>query len=381
MSFIYGSGGQASQSGIIAIIADSGIVFTDPVILTGDASGAYFTGAASIITESINYVSLPTTTSTVGQITLNGSRFLHNYVPTGAFLGTESGNFSNTAISMVGLGYRTLQNSAATTNACIAIGTQAIQSLNSGTSLNNIAIGYRSFYQTTTASNNVCLGSNTYSDTGTGSASSNNVVIGLNAMTGSAKTNPVSNVIVGANAGTGLTTGARNVLLGDSAGQDITTASSSIRINNVTSANTGNELVIGAGTGTGTQQLNESFIHGIRGITTVNANAIAVLIDSAGQLGTVSSSIRYKENIEDMEEVSSPIKNLRPVTFDFIGKPSHRKQVGLIAEEVKEIMPNLVVHDLNNEVESVKYHDISILLLNELKKALRRVEYLESKLI
>ena len=43
---------------------------------------------------------------------------------------------------------------------------------------------------------------------------------------------------------------------------------------------------------------NTVFINNIRGVTTGNAKAINVLIDSAGQLGTVSSSIRYKENIK-----------------------------------------------------------------------------------
>ena len=81
-----------------------------------------------------------------------------------------------------------------------------------------------------------------------------------------------------------------------------------------------------------------------------------------------------------MGDVSSPILNLRPVTFDFIGKPSHKKQVGLIAEEVEQIMPSLVAYNMDGGVESVKYHELPILLLNELQKALKRIEDLESKL-
>ena len=53
-----------------------------------------------------------------------------------------------------------------------------------------------------------------------------------------------------------------------------------------------------------------AFIAGIRGVTTGIANAIPVLIDSSGQLGTVSSSARYKEDIADMADVSERLMAL-----------------------------------------------------------------------
>ena len=46
-------------------------------------------------------------------------------------------------------------------------------------------------------------------------------------------------------------------------------------------------------------------------------NAIPVVIDSTGQLGTVSSSRRYKEDIADMGDVSARLEALRPVTFHY----------------------------------------------------------------
>ena len=104
-----------------------------------------------------------------------------------------------------------------------------------------------------------------------------------------------------------------------------------------------------------------------------------LLVDSANQLGTVSSSIRYKENVLDMDNVSSAILKLRPVTFDLKNRPSSKRQVGLIAEEAYEVMPDLVVHNMDGEIESVKYHDLPALLLNELQKAVKRIEVLEAQ--
>ena len=58
-----------------------------------------------------------------------------------------------------------------------------------------------------------------------------------------------------------------------------------------------------------------TYITGIRGTATANANAVPVVIDSAGQLGTVSSSRRFKDQIKPMDNSSEAILGLKPVTF------------------------------------------------------------------
>jgi hypothetical protein len=70
---------------------------------------------------------------------------------------------------------------------------------------------------------------------------------------------------------------------------------------------------------------------------------------------------------------------LRPVTFRYRSHPADpdAKEFGLIAEEVHEVMPALVVRSANGEIETVKYHELPVLLLNELQKAVRRIEDLE----
>jgi hypothetical protein len=113
---------------------------------------------------------------------------------------------------------------------------------------------------------------------------------------------------------------------------------------------------------------------------TVGVSGVPVVVDSTGLLGTVVSSIRYKENVEDLKDASSPLLYLRPVMFNYKSRPGEFKQPGLIAEEVESVMPNLVVYNKEGLVETVKYHDLPVLLLNELQKALKRIEALEEKL-
>ena len=96
-----------------------------------------------------------------------------------------------------------------------------------------------------------------------------------------------------------------------------------------------------------------------------------VLIDSAGQLGTLSSSARYKEDISDMGSVSEKLLALRPVTFRYrkeFDNGEKPRQFGLIAEEVAEVFPELVVYDEQGMPETVKYHLLATLLLNELQR-------------
>ena len=102
------------------------------------------------------------------------------------------------------------------------------------------------------------------------------------------------------------------IALGNRAGRNLTTGSDNIAIGNESLAGESATIRIGtAGTHT------RSFIAGIRGVTTVNANAIPVLIDSVGQLGTVSSSRRFKEDIVDMGAATDRLLDLRTVLFRY----------------------------------------------------------------
>ena len=83
-----------------------------------------------------------------------------------------------------------------------------------------------------------------------------------------------------------------------------------------------------------------------------------------------TSSIRFKDNVVDMETDTSNIYDLRPVTFDWNDKSAHpgKKDIGLIAEETEKIYPEIVNYDENGLAESISYQKLSVLLLSEMKK-------------
>ena len=169
-----------------------------------------------------------------------------------------------------------------------------------------------------------------------------------------------SNTAIGLDALANNTTGARNVALGVGAGLEVTTA------NNV--------ICIGSNNVFGANVSNTCFIDNIRGVTTQNANAIPVLIDPAGQLGTMSSSRRFKDDIKPMDKASEAVLALKPVTFHYKSDKTNRPEFGLIAEDVAAVNHDLVVRDENGDIYTVRYEAVNVMLLNEFLKEHRKLE-------
>ena len=166
-------------------------------------------------------------------------------------------------------------------------------------------------------------------------------------------------------------TGSSNIALGAGAGGNLTTGGANIDIGNAGVAGESNTIRIG---NSGIPPQNRAFIAGIRGVTTGNANAIPVVIDSAGQLGTMSSSRRFKKEIKPMNNISESILALKPVTFQYKSDNTNTPQFGLIAEEVAAVNPDLVVRDEKGDIYTVRYDTVNAMLLNEFLKEHRRVE-------
>jgi hypothetical protein len=136
-------------------------------------------------------------------------------------------------------------------------------------------------------------------------------------------------------------------------------------------------ICIGIG---GANVSNRCYIGRIRGMMTGNNNAIPVLIDSAGQLGTASSSCRFKKEIKPMDKSSEAILSLKPVSFHYKSDETNRPEFGLIAEEVAQVNPDLVVRDENGDIYTVRYDAVNAMLLNEFLKEHRKVEEQNGKI-
>ena len=238
-----------------------------------------------------------------------------------------------------------------------ATGSNALFTNTGGTS--NNAYGFRALFSNITGLTNNAFGDQ---------ALHNNTVGSGNSAFGDAalfNTTGQDNTAIGSVSGVNLTTGSSNVAVGSAAGTGVTTAS--------------NVICIGAGVA-GFDVNDSCFIGNIRDAL-VAPDAVAVLIDSTGKLGTTSgSSRRFKTEIKQMDKASVAVLALKPVTFHYKSDKTNTPQFGLIAEEVAEVNADLVVRDKEGRPYSVRYDKVNAMLLNEFLKEHKNVQELKATL-
>jgi Chaperone of endosialidase len=300
-------------------------------------------------------------------------------VGTSALLSNSGGTYNAAA------GYQALySNTSGAENS--AIGRQALFSNTTGS--RNNAAGEGALYTNTTANDNNAMGISALHNNSAGTLNnamgnfalefnttgSNNNAVGYGSL--------VSNTTGSDNNGQGYfsleknTIGNLNIGVGYKAGSNLTTGSNNIDIGNSGLAAESGVIRIGT---PGTQ--SAAFIAAVSG-TNISGGS-EVMISSSGQLGVVSSSRRYKEDIEPMGDISEQLYQLRPVTFRYKQSNADGQkpaQIGLIAEEVAGVLPELVVYNSDGQPESVAYHLLPTLLLSELQKEHRIVLAQEQQL-
>ena len=370
VSSVGGQSGLIIAAGATAALAAT-TANTESTIVRRGALGNFSAGAVTLE----GALNLPATTPTIFS---GANLLLHGDANGDFFVGPLAGNFTSSAFADTGVGVQALgSNTSGEDNT--ANGYQALFSNTSAS--DNTAIGYQALYFNKIANNNVAIGSQAlYANTngggntavGVGALDSNtsgggNTAIGLGAM--DANTNGNFNTAVGDSALSNNTRGTGNIALGFSAGINITTGGNNIDIGNSGVAGDTNIIRIGL---TGTQ--TNTFIAGIYNATA--ASGVQVFINNNGQLGTLTSSERFKQNIRSMGDASDVLLALRPVAFQYKRDidPQGIPQFGLIAEEVDKVDPDLVARDDKHQIYTVRYEAVSAMLLNEFLKQHQKVE-------
>ena len=282
-----------------------------------------------------------------------------------SLLSLTDGNFCT------GVGAGTLIGNTASENT--ATGAGALFSNTTGGS--NTAHGAFALFSNSTGVENTAVGRNALLN----STDSDNTAVGLLALLTNVDGN--SNTAVGAAALRDNVSGGNNQAFGRGALRNAT-GSGNIGIGREAGANmlaANNVISIGSlGDGSAFDTSDRCFIGNIRGVTVGNGDGINVIVDSDGQLGTSNSSRRFKKDIKPMDQTSEAILTLKPVTFHYKNqdtkKAENTPQFGLIAEDVAEVNPDLVVLDPDGKPFTVRYDAVNAMLLNEFLKEHKKVE-------
>jgi trimeric autotransporter adhesin len=257
-------------------------------------------------------------------------------------LGQNTTAGANTAVGYQALGNMTIGVGDSLGGYSTAVGFKALASADTSTGTGghtNDAFGYEALAKATTGFQNVGIGAFTLFNNLAGAA---NVAVGHSALSNN--------------------TGNLNTALGYFAGADATTGSGNVYIG------TNVEGSAGESDHTYIRNINTTTVSG-GGTDTVTVNL------STGLLGHLSSSRRYKEDIQPMDKASETLFALKPVTFRYRKEidQSQSLDYGLIAEEVAKVDPNLATRGKKGQIESVRYNAINAMLLNEFLKEHRKV--------
>ncbi|CAB4133792.1 Intramolecular chaperone auto-processing domain containing protein [uncultured Caudovirales phage] len=376
-------GNSPFPTSTISLTGDSGTI-------TGSTFTIYSNNAANHSGSSVKF----TNTGTISTLNLSDAS-------SNTMLGLNAGNLTLSGSECTGIGATALhaltsgvfntavgsrsQHSMTTGNSNTSVGLASLgacvsgsencafgeECLTSNTASQNSAYGSKSMNAAGAGAENSCFG---YASGNQITSGSNNVLVGY--QSGNVITTGNFNTGFGNDSLAAVTTGQYNIGVGNNAGNALTGAdSSNILINNTGVSGNSNEIRIGT-QGSGGAQQNKCFIVGISGVTV--AASVPVVIDANGQMGTVVSSARYKDNIENMDD-SVSILGLKPVEFTYRIDVTKTKQYGLIAEEVAKEFPYLCVYDKEGQPDSVKYHELPVFLLKEIQRLNKRIEELEKK--
>ena len=303
------------------------------------------------------------------------------------FANTEGSN--NTAVGTAALDLNNGNNNTAVGTAALllntggdntAVGVAALETNSTGnfntasgafalfsntTGNNNTANGFQALFSNDVGFGNAAIGDSSLTSNSSGA---NNAAMGSQALTANDTGN--FNTAVGVRALEDNVIGSDNTAIGWDAGRDVD-GGGNICIGSGAYGFPGQDGIIQIGGEFSGH--NACYIDGIYGQAWGTAD-MAVRIGNDGKLGTVVSSRRFKHDIKQMDKASEAILALKPVTFHYSRDANNTPSFGLIAEDVAEVNPDLVIRDKEGKPYSVHYEDVNVMLLNEFLKEHRTVQ-------
>lgn len=227
----------------------------------------------------------------------------------------------------------------------IAIGTAAQSQIGNGIAIGNAATA-------STGTGNIAIGASS-----TASASAQATAIGTSSTASADGSTAVGNTAVATNANTaalGLQASASGV--------------GAVALGAFATASSNGAIAIGAVTANVTDSL---FFPTALASTT----GTAVVFNASGQTGPLTSSLRFKKNVKNARDLTRAIDKIRVVEYD--RKETNEHEIGLIAEEMMDIYPEIVPVDLEGKPYSVDYARLTVVLIQEIQKLRKRVSDLE----
>ncbi len=108
-----------------------------------------------------------------------------------------------------------------------------------------------------------------------------------------------------------------------------------------------------------------------------SAGSSSLCLNSSNQVSFCSSSLRYKNNVENLQLGLEAVARLRPVTFNW--KTDGASDLGFVAEEVNQVSPLLTTLNKEGQIEGVKYDRISAVLVKAIQEQQQQIAELKAQ--
>ncbi|HUV84617.1 MAG TPA: tail fiber domain-containing protein, partial [Methanosarcinales archaeon] len=95
---------------------------------------------------------------------------------------------------------------------------------------------------------------------------------------------------------------------------------------------------------------------------------------------TQNSDIRLKENIVEIGDCISKVKAMRGVYYNRNDKNTEVTKVGVIAQEVEAVLPELILESPDTGLKSVAYAELTAVLINAIKEQQEIIEDLKTRI-
>jgi hypothetical protein len=166
-------------------------------------------------------------------------------------------------------------------------------------------------------------------------------------------------------------------------------------INNAYLYSTGNDFIIGNSTddkslifytsaaGTGTERMritNTGLIPGQDNTYSLGSNTNRWTAAWAVNGTIQTSDARLKKNIKNLPYGLTEILKLKPVSYNWIDPSMPGNKIGLLAQDVKLVIPEVVVGDEKKENLGMNYAEMVPVLINAIKDLNKEIETLENQI-
>ena len=270
-------------------------------------------------------------------------------------LGVESGYNNTTGSNNVSIGYSSMvTNTTGTDN--VSIGNNSLRSNNS---YNNTAVGTQAAYKNSTGNGNLALGVSALYDNTTGN----------------------NNTVVGTTTGYGIVSGSNNTIVGSNINSLPASLTGHLIIGSTGSG--GNRHIVGFGDG--------NIYLGAYGSALPTNTGERLKVNNGTTQGTYttsgwahSSDARLKDNVQPLENSMDLISKLNGVSYNWKNNKEAGRQLGFIAQDVKKIVPEVVVGkegDLEKgETLGMVYQNLVPVLVEAMKELKKENDNLKERL-